>query len=93
MRRHSDTLRPGDPAPEFTLYDANGRAHSLRELLLERADLEGRPLQTRADLEDRPLQKPADVEGPPLQTRADLEGRPLQARDHQLLLVFDRGTW
>ena len=71
MRRHSDTLRPGDPAPEFTLYDANGRAHSLRELLLDGADLEGRPLQTRADL----------------------EGRPLQARDHQLLLVFDRGTW
>jgi hypothetical protein len=60
MRRHSDTLRAGDPAPEFTLDDANGRAHSLRELLSERADLERRPLQTQA---------------------------------HQLLLVFDRGTW
>jgi hypothetical protein len=60
MRRHSDTLRAGDPAPEFMLDDANGRAHSLRELLSERADLEGRPLQTQA---------------------------------HQLLLVFDRGTW
>jgi hypothetical protein len=33
MRRESDTLRVGDAAPEFTLFDANGRAHSLREFL------------------------------------------------------------
>lgn len=47
MRRESDTLRPGDAAPEFTLYDANGRAHTLRELLSTRADLEGRPLHAQ----------------------------------------------
>ena len=33
MRRESDTLRPGDRAPEFTLQDASGRAYSLNELL------------------------------------------------------------
>jgi hypothetical protein len=33
MRRESDTLRTGDRAPEFTLFDANGRAHSLSALL------------------------------------------------------------
>jgi hypothetical protein len=33
MRRESDTLRVGDAAPEFTLFDANGRAQSLRDLL------------------------------------------------------------
>ncbi len=60
MRRQSDTLRAGDRAPEFTLFDANGRAHSLRELL---------------------------------SARANLDGRSLQAQAHQLLLVFDRGTW
>jgi hypothetical protein len=47
MRRQSDTLRTGDRAPEFTLFDANGRAHSLNDLLAHRADLEGRPLQSR----------------------------------------------
>jgi hypothetical protein len=53
MRRESDTLRPGDRAPEFALLDANGRAHSLLELLSERADLEGRPLQTLLLVFDR----------------------------------------
>jgi peroxiredoxin len=33
MRRESDTLRAGDRAPAFSLFDANGRAHTLRELL------------------------------------------------------------
>jgi hypothetical protein len=45
MRRESDTLRAGDQAPAFTLFDANGRAHSFNELIRGRADLEGRPLQ------------------------------------------------
>jgi hypothetical protein len=44
MRRESDTLRVGDRAPEFALFDANGRAYSLRELIEERANLEGRRL-------------------------------------------------
>jgi hypothetical protein len=48
MRRESDTLRPGDRAPEFTLHDANGHAHSLRGLLSERADLDGRSLHLQA---------------------------------------------
>ena len=45
MRRQSDTLRPGDRAPEFALQDASGQTHSLNDLLAGKADLEGRPLQ------------------------------------------------
>jgi peroxiredoxin len=33
MRRESDTLRPGDRAPEFTLQDAYGTTYSLEDLL------------------------------------------------------------
>ena len=33
MRRESDTLRPGDRAPAFTLEDASGTPHSLDRLL------------------------------------------------------------
>jgi hypothetical protein len=40
MRRESDTLRVGDAAPEFTLFDANGRAHTLREFLSKGAGTE-----------------------------------------------------
>jgi peroxiredoxin len=32
MRCESDTLRPGDPAPAFTLEDADGVRHRLPEL-------------------------------------------------------------
>jgi peroxiredoxin len=53
MRRESDTLHPGDRAPDFTLHDANGHAHSLKDLLAERADVEGRPLQTVVLVFDR----------------------------------------
>jgi hypothetical protein len=99
MRRESDTLRAGDRAPEFALFDANGRAYSLRELLSERADLEERLLHTEADrplhtASDRPLETEARR---PLQTEAhrSVQGvdRPLQPQGRQLLLVFDRGTW
>jgi hypothetical protein len=63
MRRESDTLRPGDRAPAFTLHDANGRAHTLADLLgaatnvpacekaeAERADRDGRSRRTPAAL-------------------------------------------
>jgi len=33
MRRESDTLRPGDRAPAFTLQDAKGESRTLEELL------------------------------------------------------------
>lgn len=33
MRRRSDTLEPGAPAPDFTLPDTEGRPHALRDLL------------------------------------------------------------
>lgn len=53
MRRESDTLRPGDRAPDFTLEDGNGRAHALKDLLVEPAAREGRPLQTLLLVFDR----------------------------------------
>jgi hypothetical protein len=53
MRRESDTLRPGDRAPDFTLHDANGQARSLQELLSEQADREPRPVQTLLLVFDR----------------------------------------
>ena len=33
MRRRSDTLEAGAPAPDFTLPDTEGRLHALRDLL------------------------------------------------------------
>jgi peroxiredoxin len=33
MRRRSDTLQPGDPAPDFALEDTGGRTHTLRGFL------------------------------------------------------------
>ena len=38
MRRESDTLRPCDRAPSFTLHDARATAHTL-EAFLEKATL------------------------------------------------------
>jgi hypothetical protein len=82
MRRESDTLRTGDRAPEFTLFDANGRAHSFSELL-PGARTEVRAYEEGRTFEERRAYEEASVyeEG----------SRPLQP--NRLLLVFDRGTW
>jgi hypothetical protein len=87
MRRESDTLRPRDRAPEFTLPDAYGRLHTLRDLLRgagTRVPSSEQQPRTEASAHEEQATAPArEKQGP-----TDDEQGP-----RSLLLVFDRGTW
>ncbi len=83
MRRDSDTLRPGDRAPEFTLQDAYGMRYSLQDLLSG-----GRTKVPAYDSE-----VPAYENGVPACESEVPAGERIGTRGSRLLLVFDRGTW
>jgi hypothetical protein len=90
MRRVSDTLRPGDRAPEFTLQDAYGTAYSLEDLLAGAGTqvpaYEGQVPAYESQVPADESQVPADESKAPARERR-------AAHDSRLLLVFDRGTW
>lgn len=95
MRRESDTLRPGDRAPDFALQDPNGRVHTLKDLLSGAGTEAPTGEHGRAASDARGSSHGENVQRHENGVRAHHESTTDRDRTvpSRLLLVFDRGTW